>query len=824
MTEASKSRGVFLDAANILKHLDEAIIVTDDASSITYMNPAAENLTGWKNEEAAGKKLSEVFEPIFGESSMLIDDLPSQLMTSHLRTKSGTHVEIESRISSLKDDLGKSSGYVTIFRDLSDQKMAEEALKQSRENLKQLIQSVNGIVWESDLQRNSFSFISNQVIPILGYAIEEWLNKPGFWAEHIASEDAEAVRDVERIFVTGRKRYVLKYRLLSAKGNLIWVKDHVHVIYQNNVPTRLRGVMEDITAEKDAEKRLYESQERYRMLVDSAPDIIFSLSTTSGLVTMLNPAFEKITGIPANDWIGNSFLGLIHPDDVGTALALYERTISGAVTTPVELRFRSKSDQYLYGEITTVATVRDNKCVAITGIIRDITDRKISEQKLIRSAFYDALTGLPNRALLMDRLRHAILKSRRKPQEHFAVLFIDLDRFKVVNDSLGHRLGDELLVDSARRLEGCLRAEDTVARIGGDEFVLLLGSIRDLAEAQEIAGRIHQAFSVPFQIGGQEFFTSASIGIALNSPKYERPEEILRDADLAMYRAKNLGRARSEVFDTVLHSQAMSLLEMETDLRHSLERNEFRILYQPIIELSSGRVCGMEALLRWDHPRRGMISAPDFMHLAEDTGLVHAIGENVLLQACRQLREWQKAFGDSFEIGVSVNLSAKQFSNPGLLNEVLHILERTEVDPSRLALEITETVLMENRSIAEDLIDGLHHMQVKLHVDDFGTGYSSLSYLRRFPVDALKIDRSFIQAIHENSEIVRTILTLARNLKIQAIAEGVETEQQLKELLAIGCQYGQGYLFSEPLAADIIPARLESLQQSSALRTKRNMA
>lgn len=812
----------YLDAASILKHLDEAIIVTDQKTSITYMNASAENLTGWKKEEALGQPLSEVFAPISGATSILIDDLPSPLVTSHLRTRSGTHIEIQSRMTSLRDDLGNLSGFVTIFRDLSNQKVTEDALRQSRQNLKHLIQSVNGIVWESDLERNIFSFVSNQVVPILGYQITDWLSKAGFWAEHVFLEDATAVRDVERIFVKSRRRYVLKYRILSSKGNVVWVKDHVHVIYQNNVPARLRGVMEDITAEKDAEKRLYESQERYRLLVDSAPDIIFSLSTTSGILTMLNPAFEKITGMSATDWIGNSFLGLIHPDDLGTAVALYERALSGERTSPVELRFRSQSNQYLYGEVTTLSTIRDNECVGITGIIRDITDRKVSEQKLIRSAFYDALTGLPNRALLMDRLRHAILRNKRKSSDSFAVLFIDLDRFKVVNDSLGHRLGDELLVHSGRRLEACLRADDTVARIGGDEFVLLLGSITELAEAQEIAGRIHKAFSVPFHIGGQEFYTSTSIGIAMSSPKYERPEEILRDADLAMYRAKSLGRARSEVFDSVLHSQAISLLEMETDLRHSLERNEFRILYQPIIELSSGRVSGMEALLRWEHPRRGMLSASDFMNLAEDTGLVHAIGENVLLQSCLQLRKWQKTFGPAFDLGVSVNLSAKQFSNPGLLNEVSHILKTTEIDPSNLALEITETVLMENRSAAEDLIDGLHRMQVKLHVDDFGTGYSSLSYLRRFPVDALKIDKSFIQGIQENSEIVRTILTLAQNLKIQAIAEGVENEQQLQQLIKLGCQYGQGYLFSEPLPADVIPARLESIQHDSAHSENRN--
>jgi diguanylate cyclase (GGDEF)-like protein/PAS domain S-box-containing protein len=682
------------------------------------------------------------------------------------------------------------------------------------ENLKRLIQSISGIIWEADLLRRRFSYVSKQALPILGYPLEDWLNQTEFWRGHLLLEDAVAVQDVERVFVSHRKHYLLKYRMVTLDGRVVWIKDQVHVTYQNDVPVRLRGFMEDITVQKAAELKLYESQERYRLLVESAPDVIFSLSTSGGILTMLNPAFDHITGLKSDEWVGKSFIGLLHPDDVNLAIALYERTLSGEKLPAVQLRFRSGSGEYLYGEVTTLPTFRAGKCIGITGMVRDITDRKRAEEKLMRSAFYDALTGLPNRALLMDRLGHSLLRSKRHESLFFAVLFIDLDRFKVVNDSLGHRFGDELLVSAARRLEGCVRADDTVARIGGDEFVIVLDTIKDLAEAQEIAARIHQTFSLPFQLSGQEIFATASIGIALNSPKYEKAEEILRDADLAMYRAKSLGKARSEIFDSEMHSQAMWLMEMETDLRRSLEKQEFRIFYQPIVALSSGSICGVEALLRWQHPHRGMVEASEFIRLAEETGLIHSVGEFVLLGACKQLRSWEKQFGASFKIGISVNLSARQFSNPRLLQEVEHVLKISELEPWRLTLEITETALMENRMLAEELIRALHDLKIKLHIDDFGTGYSSLSYLRRFPIDALKIDQSFIHSIHENAEIVRTILALAKNLNLQAIAEGLETSEQVQQLIQLGCEYGQGYYFAEPLPADAVPEWLENVRFS----------
>jgi diguanylate cyclase (GGDEF)-like protein/PAS domain S-box-containing protein len=812
------------EAVHILQQSNQGVMISDADSRITFMNPVAEKLTGWSKEEAIGKQFHDVFQTVAGESSAMISDVPAPAETSCLKNKEGKLIVVESTVMFLHHKSGHLSGTAIQFRDISEHKATEDALRRSRENLNSLIQCVNGIVWESDLQREKFSYVSNQATAILGYSVQEWRSNTGFWARHLAAEDSQVVRDVERIFVLQRRNYVLKYRMVTSAGKTVWLKDHVQVIYHNNTPIRLRGVMEDITSEKAAEIRLYESQERYRMLVDSAPDVIFSLSATNGVITMLNPAFEKITGLRAAQWIGKSFISLLHPDDVNMAIALYERTISGESIPPIEIRFRSQTEEYLFGEVTTLPAVKNNQCIGITGIVRNITDRKLAEEKLIRSAFYDALTGLPNRALLMDRLGHAILRSKRRKEDVFAVLFIDLDRFKLVNDSLGHRLGDELLVNAARRLEDCLRMGDTIARIGGDEFILLLDNIQDIQEAQEIAGRIQHVFSLPFQIGNQELFATTSIGIALSSSKYERPEEILRDADLAMYRAKSLGRARTEVFDTALHSQALTILQMETDLRRSIERSELCIFYQPIVHLSSGKISGMEALVRWKHPHRGLIEASDFIQLAEDSGLIHSIGENVLWQSCSQLREWQMAFGDSFQIGLSVNLSGKQFSNPRLLKEILAILDSTGMEPAFLTLEITETVLMENRRMAEDLMEGLHKLRVKLHIDDFGTGYSSLGYLRRFPIDALKIDRSFVQSIHENSEIVRTILTLAKNMDLQAIAEGIENNQQLQHLIALGCQYGQGFYFSEPLPASVIPAFLESFPDISAATRTRDTA
>jgi diguanylate cyclase (GGDEF)-like protein len=426
-----------------------------------------------------------------------------------------------------------------------------------------------------------------------------------------------------------------------------------------------------------------------------------------------------------------------------------------------------------------------------------------SKEHFRHAAFHDALTGLPNRALLTDHLKLAIERAKRREDHLFAVLFLDLDRFKNINDSLGHTIGDQLLIAIARRVEGCLRPMDTVARLGGDEFAILLDGLETSKDAIHVADRVQNELTQSFNLNGQEVYTTASIGIALSTTGYEHPENILRDADIAMYRAKDNGKARYELFDTVMHTRAVALLKLENDLRRAIERQEFRIFYQPIVSLETDQIAGFEALVRWEHPERGAVPPDEFIPLSEETGLIMEIGQWVLQESCRQVREWQSFL--QRPLTLSVNLSGKQFVQPNLIEQIKNTLRETDFDPRWLRLEITESVVMENAEAAASMLIQLRDLGVHLSIDDFGTGYSSLSYLHRFPVTTLKIDRSFIGRMgegDENAEIVRTIMTLANNLGMEVVAEGVETEEQLARLRALKCEYGQGYLFSKPVAAD----------------------
>ena len=424
-----------------------------------------------------------------------------------------------------------------------------------------------------------------------------------------------------------------------------------------------------------------------------------------------------------------------------------------------------------------------------------------TEQQLL----YDPLTGLPNRLLFTERLSHSIQRAKRRKGYQCAVLFLDLNRFKVVNDSLGHQVGDELLTQVATRLQECLRMEDTIARLGGDEFAVLLEDVDDLAGAIRVAERIQRTMQAPVEVNGYELFTSASIGIAMSSPTYNCPEHLLRNADMAMYRAKASGRECYQVFDRAMHAEALARLELETDLRQALERKEFHLAYQPVICLPTGRITGFEALLRWEHPTRGAVPPMDFIPVAEETGLILPLGRWVLGEACRQLSVWRAAFPAFPTLCMSVNLSVKQFCQPDLVDQVREALEENGLDPQHLKLEITESVIVENSAAATDMLHELKALGVQVYMDDFGTGYSSLGYLHRLPLDVLKIDRSFISRMESDNrrfQLVRTILTLAQSVGMATVAEGVTAEAQLRELRHLGCECAQGYLFARPLGAE----------------------
>jgi diguanylate cyclase (GGDEF)-like protein len=461
----------------------------------------------------------------------------------------------------------------------------------------------------------------------------------------------------------------------------------------------------------------------------------------------------------------------------------------------------------------------DTSAVRVVVAHEDITPRKSAEEQLLHEAYHDALTGLPNRAMFADHLGRAVLRCKRSNNSMFAVLFLDLDGFKVVNDSLGHVAGDHLLMGIGRRLEGCVRGGDIVARLGGDEFAILVNDIRDVDDALRTVDRVREELNQPFLLGGHEVFSSASIGIAVSDRRYDRPVEMLRDADTAMYRAKALGKAHHVVFDEAMHTHVVERLKLETDLRRALERNEFWVAYQPIVEVDTGRVAGFEALVRWEHPERGLVSPGEFVPAAEETGLIIPMDLWVTREACRQVREWHDQFADGPPLFLSVNLSSRQFARPDLLQRLEQILDATGIDPSCLKIEVTESVIMGQTEVAAERLQEIKQRGMCLSMDDFGTGYSSLSYLHKFPFDVLKIDRSFVSrvgTVGENGEIVSTIVALAHNLGMKVVAEGVETAAQVEHLRSLRCEYAQGFYFSKPLRAEAA-ATILSRRQDEAL-------
>lgn len=444
---------------------------------------------------------------------------------------------------------------------------------------------------------------------------------------------------------------------------------------------------------------------------------------------------------------------------------------------------------------------------------REVAVRRRAEEQLRHAAFHDRLTNLCNRDLLMDRLDRCVTRARRNADYKFAVLFLDIDRFKEVNDSLGHTVGDELLVGIAKRIQESLRDTDTlsrvesntVSRIGGDEFVILLDGIKARTDASRVAERLQESLAAPFNLNGNEVFSSASIGIAFNELEYDAPDNLLRDADAAMYYAKAAGKARHEVFNKQMHVEAVARLQLGIDLRHAVENDELVVHYQPIINLRSGRIGGFEALVRWNHPERGMLSPLEFIGHAEETGLVVQLGEHVLKQACHQIRAWQDEFAVETPLAVSVNVSKRQVAEPGLVKTVKDILDETGLEGRFLKLEITESVIMANPESITEVLGQLRALGVQIHMDDFGTGYSSLSYLHRFPINVLKIDREFMSTMNANKDyagIVHTVIVLAHNLNMEVVVEGVETRDQLAQLIALDCDHAQGFYFAKPLDPD----------------------
>jgi diguanylate cyclase (GGDEF)-like protein/PAS domain S-box-containing protein len=544
---------------------------------------------------------------------------------------------------------------------------------------------------------------------------------------------------------------------------------------------------------------------RFDALVRDVLDVIAVLDA-GGRIGYVSPAAGRAWGCRAAELIGTALLDRVHPDDAAAAERLLldiTRAADGAMAT-ARVRLRHADDQWLDFDLVVSNRLAEPGVGGIVATCRDVSERSLFEQELSQLAFRDPLTGLANRSLFQKRLEEAQRHARGR-NTALAVLFIDLDNFKLVNDSLGHACGDEVLVAVAARLRSCLRGTDTAARLGGDEFTVLIEDLPDPDAAVAAAERINEVLRTPIQLLGRAYFISASIGIALSTPGADGPDDLLRKADVAMYRSKAAGKGRSSVFDVSLSAGLLQRLELESDLRQAFERDEFRLHYQPIVSIADGEIRAAEALVRWQHPKRGLVSPAEFIPLAEETGLIVQLGQWVLEQACQQGRRWHALLPGRRPLAMAVNLSARQFQHPNLVADVRRALDTSGFDPRRLSLEITESIVMQDTDRTLDHLSALRALGVLLAIDDFGTGYSSLSYLKRFPVDTLKIDRTFVESIDSdayNSAIVRSVVTLATALGMRATAEGVETAAERAHLHALGCYGGQGYLFARPAPAD----------------------
>jgi diguanylate cyclase (GGDEF)-like protein/PAS domain S-box-containing protein len=575
-------------------------------------------------------------------------------------------------------------------------------------------------------------------------------------------------------------------------------------------------IVRDSTERYEAAIALRQSEERFRLLVESVDHYAMFSIGPDGRITLWNSGAEQIFRYRHAEIIGAPFSKLFTPGDAARGLPEVELRRAAELGQVENERWQLRGDGTRFIARRRITLLKAGSLGIAQGYsvtAHDVTESRANEKTMRKQAFYDELTGLPNRALFVEHLQRTIAHTKRHAGSKFAVLFLDLDQFKTINDGFGHVLADQLLTQVGQRLRACVRPEDVVARIGGDEFTVLVSSISSSKEVIGLTDRIHAAMELPIRVEKHEARATTSIGVALGTSAYDRSEDILRDADIAMYEAKALGRANTVIFDDRMRASVISRHAVESDLGHAVERNELFIEYQPIVALGDLRVVGFEALVRWKHPTRGVLQPAEFIQTAEQTGLIVQIDQWVLRTACAQLRAWQAEVGAGVPLTMSVNLSARQFSHNDLCQRVQRVLVDSDVAASSLNLEITESTMMERSDTVAAVLAELRALQVEIHIDDFGTGYSSLSYLRMLPVSTVKIDRSFISGMHANNEraeMVRAIVALAHNLRLSVVAEGVEAVEELKALQELSCEYAQGYLFARPLAVSAASALVAS--------------
>ncbi len=732
---------------------------------------------------------------------------------------------------------------------------SQDRLRESERKYRLLAENATDVIWTVDRDLR-FTYISPSIKALSGYDVDDLTGKAV--GEILSPESRERVLSRFQKMKTGgghdeARSLSFEYEQVRRDGSTVWMEARATFVYNGDGALEtVQGVSRDIsrrkaaedalrrvnenleetvrrrtvalersneqlngevTVRRDAETRLRESESRYRSIFENtgAATVIIDREM---VITLANSEVERITGYAKPDIEGKkSWLEFIDMNDMEKILRFINRRREKLpdAAKACECNFMDKAGN-IRNILISYAAIPDTEESVVS--MSDISELKAAEQQIYHQAFHDTLTNLPNRSLFLDHLSMAIKRRKRSEDYHFAVLYLDIDRFKYINDSLGHLVGDQFLISFAQRLQECLRDIDTLARLGGDEFAVLLEDIEGADSAIGIAERIQTALKAPFMVGDREIFTTASLGIVLNTGTYQQAETIIRDADAAMYHAKEKGKARFEIFDPTLHEKALLTLQLETDLRRAVEEDAFELYYQPIVSVKDGGLIGFEALIRWFHPVHGMVYPDVFIPIAEETGLIIPLGKWVLAEACRQMVKWNQFAHDPSRYFISVNISGKQFAHPTIVADIRQILAETGLPPEQLKLEITESVIMEDTSSALEALLQLKSLGAQIVIDDFGTGYSSLSYLQQLPIDTLKVDRSFVmpmrKEITENRQIVEAIISLAHRLGINVIAEGVETDEQRKILSDLKCQLAQGYLFSRPMNRESAGSYLQS--------------
>jgi diguanylate cyclase (GGDEF)-like protein/PAS domain S-box-containing protein len=794
---------------SLFENANDLIYIIDLAGNYLSVNQAAERVFGYTREEALKMNMRQIVAP---EHVPLVRRMMAEKLDSGVRqtvyeidciSKDGRRVTLEINSSTIFKN-GMPVGVQGIARDVTERKHTENALRESEARSRDLFENANDLIYTHDLE-GCFTSLNRAGERITGYTRDEVVDTGFNFSRVVAPEYLDEARRMILDKLNGKPPTTYELEIIAKDGHRVSLELSTRLILRDDIPVGVQGIARDITARKQAENTLHKTVSLLTSTLESSNDGIVVINF-DGEIVVYNRKFPEMWRLPEE---------LIEQRKVGALFEYIQPQLEDAKKFEEETAQLSEDPQ-----ATCLTTVRfkdgrvfecysqpqfqEGEPVGRVCAFRDVTERVRAEEKLLYYARHDTLTNLPNRAEFMDHLQLAIERAWRDKYFRFAVLFLDLDRFKVINDSLGHLVGDKLLMAIAKRLEACVRPRDVVARLGGDEFTILLNRSGENEDVLQVADRIQNALCEPFRIDNYEIFTSASIGVKISHEAPPRqPEDFLRDADTAMYRAKEAGKARCEVFDHAMHVRNMSLLRVENDLRKALERREFRVFYQPIANLETGEIEELEALIRWQHPEYGLVEPDEFIGVAEETGLIIPIGRWILEEACRQITVWQNLFPRAKPLSVSVNLSAKQLMHPSLTAQVREILAKTGLKARYLNLEVTETTVMDYSETATGVLNDLSALGISLSTDDFGTGYSSLSYLHRFPFNRLKIDRSFINKMDtdtKSGEIVRTILMLAQNLHLNAVAEGIETEDQLRQLQTLGCEFGQGYLFSKPVA------------------------